>query len=600
MGAKKDAKNFLFSTQTPRFHPTFCPFNIIIMTMAEDSDIPKKSLVEKARTDPQTFAYLFDLHYDEIFRFHSRWLHDRAIAEEATSEVFLTTAKNFHRFEGDLRDYRNWLYKIAADQAAPHLRSTGESEEPQVQTATKTAILKKALTKLKPKVQAIIALRLFENMEYQQIAIILKLDRTAVRSRLTAAVAKLRESLADLQTDQTEKRAITSGRDDEAAIRDFLSEVKFDDHPNRAYAENLRQKLITEYQRCLLEPIPQPTMMLQKTFIAVAVVTVVITVTIYVISILKISNGEQAPDQTIRRDLPTTKIEQTESSDKKRETNLFITRFNAIIQMKNEGDIAGLLNMLNDENQMLSTIAATLLAEIGDIETLDTLLTMIDSDDLAGRQTHAVIAAEKLRARLTEQGILEPEPDTDLTVYGTATDPNGKPITATIIFGKQKPAHTNQFGEYEIVFPDITSMEKPNVCFAYNMDRQLGRTFYWQRTDEPNDIDISLLPMAAIIGRFVDQYDIPIPPPGLEILIGSLDTNENPIWKTTLYDNGRFIIEMVPTGLPIILKQPTTDGDFTMTAIKNLKPAEIRNLGDIIIDIVEEEPPQTENADPNS
>ena len=89
--------------------------------------------------------------------------------------------------------------------------------------------------------------------------------------------------------------------------------------------------------------------------------------------------------------------------------------------------------------------------------------------------------------------------------------------------------------------------------------------------------------------------------PAPEILIGSLDTNENPIWKTTLYDNGRFLIEMVPTGgVPIILKQPTTDGDFTLTVIDNLKPAEIRNLGDIIIDIIEEKPPQTENTDPNS
>jgi RNA polymerase sigma-70 factor (ECF subfamily) len=348
--------------------------------MAQDSDIPKKSLVEKARTDPQTFAYLFDLHYDEIFRFHSRWLHDRATAEEATSEVFLTTAKNFHRFEGDLREYRNWLYRIAAGQTASYLRSAGGSEEPQAQTVTKTAILKKAFTKLKPKVQAIIAMRLFEDMEYQQIATILKLDGAVVRSRLTAAAAKLRESLADLQTDETAKRAITSGRDDEAAIRDFLSEVEFDDHPNRAYAESLRQKLVTEYQKCLLEPIRQPIMMLQKTFIAIAAAAVVIAVTIFIITILKTSNSEQATDQIDRRDQPTTKIEQTKATGQERKANLVVTRFNAIIQMKDEGDIAGLLNMLNDENQMLSTVAATLLAEIGDVETLDALLTMIDSN----------------------------------------------------------------------------------------------------------------------------------------------------------------------------------------------------------------------------
>jgi len=196
--------------------------------MAQDSDIPKKSLVEKARTDAQAFVYLFDLHYDEIFRFHSRWVCDRAVAEELTSRIFMTTAKNFSRFEGDLRDYRNWLYRIAADQAVSYAQSAGATEEPQGRAIEKTAILKKALARLKPKSQTLIALRLFENMEYPQIAHIVKLDPAAVRSRLASAAGKLRASLADLQTDQAAKRAITTGRDDEKSIREFLDGIEFD------------------------------------------------------------------------------------------------------------------------------------------------------------------------------------------------------------------------------------------------------------------------------------------------------------------------------------------------------------------------------------
>ena len=186
--------------------------------MAEDSDIPKRSLVEKARTDAQAFVYLFDLHYDEIFRFASRWLLDRAVAEKVTSAAFLKTAKYFNRFEGDLRDYRNWLYRIAADQTVSYLQSASSIEEPQGRVTEKTVILKKALASLKPKPQTLIVLRLFENMEYPQIAHIAKLDAATVRSRLVAAAGKLRASLADLQTELSAKRAITAGRDDEKSI----------------------------------------------------------------------------------------------------------------------------------------------------------------------------------------------------------------------------------------------------------------------------------------------------------------------------------------------------------------------------------------------
>jgi len=554
--------------------------------MAQDSDIPKKSLVEKAKVDAEAFVYLFDLHYDEIFRFHSRWLGDRAVAEEVTSRLFMTTAKYFSQFEGDLRDYRNWLYRIAAEKAVSHAKTASATEEPQHRAIEKTAILKKALAGLKPKSQIIIVLRLFENMEYSQIAHIVKLNPSVVRSRLSAAAGKLRASLVNLQLDQSAKRAITTGRDDEKSIRDYIDSIEFDDHPNRVYADRLRQKLLSEYQRYLLEPLAEPPIIFKKPFIAVAIVAVTIVMIVFVIVAVKPSEVGPAVEPVAPF---ADKSAGTDANDTKQKTDVLVTRFNAIMQMKNEGDIAGLFDMLKDDDAMLSSVAATMLAEIGDVDTLDMLLVLIEEQDLIDEQNPVIVAADRLKERLISQGLLKIEPDiAGLAVYGVTTDPNGQVIGATVRFGKQEPVTSDQYGEFEMIIPN-TALQDSLVCFAYNMDRHIGKAFYWQKTDEQEDISIKLLPLATIIGRFVDNNDMSIPQPLPEIFIGSFDTaGKATIWKTTVYDNGRFTIEMVPTGLPIILRQPTGSGDFTMTVIKDLLPAEARNLGDIIIATEEE------------
>jgi RNA polymerase sigma-70 factor (ECF subfamily) len=42
-------------------------------------------------------------------------LFERQAAEDVTSDVFLKAVENIHRFKGNEKQFRNWLYRIATN-----------------------------------------------------------------------------------------------------------------------------------------------------------------------------------------------------------------------------------------------------------------------------------------------------------------------------------------------------------------------------------------------------------------------------------------------------------------------------------------------------
>jgi len=168
----------------------------------------------KARIDEEAFAELFRLYYDDVFRYCAHRLFDRHIAEDVTSTVFLKVAGNLHRFKGDNDDFRRWLYRIAnnaVNEYLRHLRRRARAikvvaENARGQTLDniaegedsyrKYALLKQAMLNLKPKYQAVITMRFFENMKLTEIAGILGKSPGTVRSQLARGLSKLRKKLA--------------------------------------------------------------------------------------------------------------------------------------------------------------------------------------------------------------------------------------------------------------------------------------------------------------------------------------------------------------------------------------------------------------------
>ena len=166
-------------------------------------------LILRARTDADALGQLYELYYERIFRFCVHRLFIKEVAEDVTSTVFLEVARRIRTFKGRTeQDFRNWLLRIAANQANAYIRKTSRRKRLLAEAAssmTAAAIdnsrepdwprLYTAILKLKPEHQTIITLRFFENLDFEQIAKILNAREATVRVTLHRILTKLRNHL---------------------------------------------------------------------------------------------------------------------------------------------------------------------------------------------------------------------------------------------------------------------------------------------------------------------------------------------------------------------------------------------------------------------
>ena len=180
------------------------------LTVSESEHV---GLVRRACSDPDAFARLYLMHYDNVFRYCVRRLFDSHSAEDVTSTVFFKVMHNLGSFDGSAIDFRSWLLRIATNAVNDHLREgkrrteamkkvvrNGRAEfdvaiDCDAELLERKIMLKQALLSLKPKYQTVITLRFFENMKLTKIAACLGKKPSTVRSLLSRATAKLRKKL---------------------------------------------------------------------------------------------------------------------------------------------------------------------------------------------------------------------------------------------------------------------------------------------------------------------------------------------------------------------------------------------------------------------
>ncbi len=185
-----------------------------LIEQTEDDD-----LVLRARIETDALGRLYELYYERIFRFCVHRLFDKETAEDVTSAVFLEVARKIRSFKGRTeRDFANWLYAIAANQANAHIRKTSRRkrllEDAIAFTAASNSVeqsnetdwpkLYTAVRKLKPKHQTIVTLRFFENLPYEQIAEILNLSQNTARVTVHRILEKLRNNLQNVKDGETD------------------------------------------------------------------------------------------------------------------------------------------------------------------------------------------------------------------------------------------------------------------------------------------------------------------------------------------------------------------------------------------------------------
>ena len=175
------------------------------------AEIEALLIEQAAKGDPQSFARLYDLHFDRVYRYIFYRVSDIGIAEDLTQEVFLRGWKALRRFKKTGSPFVAWLLAIAHNLVIDYYRSRRREsslEADIVPSHSATAPqqiaevrweqrrLQEAIRQLRPEQQEVIVLHFIEGFEYSEIAGLLRKSEGAVRVIQHRALKELRRILA--------------------------------------------------------------------------------------------------------------------------------------------------------------------------------------------------------------------------------------------------------------------------------------------------------------------------------------------------------------------------------------------------------------------
>jgi RNA polymerase sigma-70 factor (ECF subfamily) len=173
--------------------------------------------------DDAAFDYLVQKYRRPIIGFMYRMAHNAAAAEDLAQEVFLRVYRSRGSYEPSAK-FSTWLYRIATNLGVNFARDTRHErpenvmnlDEPDMETGQAPDLADKVpnveeeilrrerLTAIRQKVEALperqrmaVLMHKYQQMDYRQIAEVLKLSESATKSLLFRAYETLRQELRE-------------------------------------------------------------------------------------------------------------------------------------------------------------------------------------------------------------------------------------------------------------------------------------------------------------------------------------------------------------------------------------------------------------------
>ncbi|HXM21305.1 MAG TPA: sigma-70 family RNA polymerase sigma factor [Terriglobales bacterium] len=173
--------------------------------------------------DDSAFEYLVQKYRRPMLSFMYRTAHNTAVAEDLAQEVFLRVYRSREKYEASAK-FTTWLYRIASNLAVNHARDTRHQrpentvslDEPDHDsgltmdlpdsslTAEEAIVRRERLAAIRQRVEALperqriaLIMHKYQQMDYRQIAEVLKLSESAIKSLLFRAYETLRGQLKE-------------------------------------------------------------------------------------------------------------------------------------------------------------------------------------------------------------------------------------------------------------------------------------------------------------------------------------------------------------------------------------------------------------------
>jgi RNA polymerase sigma-70 factor (ECF subfamily) len=189
----------------------------VVLEMLSDAEV----MLRVAAGDDVAFDYLVEKYRRQMISFMYRMTHNQAVAEELAQEVFLRVYRSRQSYAASAK-FTTWLYRIATNLAVNHARDTKHErpenivnlDEPDADTGMtvdladgslnaeqiilrteRLAAIRRQVEALPERQRTAVIMHKYQNMDYKQIAAVLKLSESATKSLLFRAYETLRETL---------------------------------------------------------------------------------------------------------------------------------------------------------------------------------------------------------------------------------------------------------------------------------------------------------------------------------------------------------------------------------------------------------------------
>lgn len=163
----------------------------------------ERLLVEAAQSDPARFDALYELHFERVYGFIAGRVHDRATAEDLTSEVFYKALANLKNYEWRGVPFVAWLLRIAANaiidrsqrasREHPMLDDTPDpGMKPDMRTIEHRARLFQLVNRLPETQRRVVEERFIDQRSIREIAERLGKSEGAIKQLQLRAIERLR------------------------------------------------------------------------------------------------------------------------------------------------------------------------------------------------------------------------------------------------------------------------------------------------------------------------------------------------------------------------------------------------------------------------
>ena len=175
--------------------------NVCTISLIPTKDLPEEPadqagwLAAAQTGEPEALERFFHMYQAQVYTLCLRLLARTEEAEDATQATFVQAFRALPQFQGR-SSVRTWLYRIAMNEAYALLRSrrcaptvldsTCMAKDDAV-NAMERITVHSTLCRLKPDHRAILVLRFWEQLDYEEIAEVLAISLSAVKMRLSRA-----------------------------------------------------------------------------------------------------------------------------------------------------------------------------------------------------------------------------------------------------------------------------------------------------------------------------------------------------------------------------------------------------------------------------